>query len=79
MKYDFLHKGIDETLPPNEPQRMKYFSTSKKITRLRNGMNRHKTFPRIRLFELPYGPFFEVYGTIVKENKKRYAILPFID
>lgn len=78
MKYDLMTKRINDTLP-NGFDRYKFFSCSHKFTRLRNGRNKYKTRPKIKEFQEPYSVLFEVYGTIIKENKKKYTIIPFID
>lgn len=78
MNYDIIRKRVDDILP-NGFERYKFFSCSSKFTRLRNGTNRYKTKPRIKDFQEPYDGFYELYRAIIKENKKKYTIIPFID
>jgi hypothetical protein len=78
MKYDIIVKTCEDTLP-NGFERYKFFSYSRKFTRLRNGTNKYKTRPKLIDFKEPDSGFFEIYGIITRENKKRYTIIPFID
>lgn len=76
---DTQRKRYNETIPSDYDNKLKCFSISKKFTRVTNGTNKYKTSPRIKRFKPPYDGFFEVWGQIVKENKKKWASLPFID
>ena len=76
---DFQRKGVNDTLPPGDENKMKYFSISKNFTRITNGTNKYKTRPRIKNFKHPYDGYYETYSIIVKENKKKWASLPFVD
>lgn len=79
MEIDVQRKRINDTLPSGEENKMKHFSISKKFTRILNGINKYKTSPRIKRFEFPYDGYSEIYNIITKENKKKWASLPFID
>ena len=78
MKYDIIRKRHNDVLP-NGFERYKHFAYSKKFTRLRNGSNKYKTRPKVEDFEKPNYAFFEIYGVVLKENKKKYTIIPYID
>lgn len=78
MKYDIIRKRIDDVLP-NGFERYKHFASSKKFTRLRNGSNEYKTRPKVKEFDKPTYAFYEIYGVLIRENKKKYTIIPFID
>lgn len=75
---DTQRKRYNATIPPG-PDNKKYFSSSKKFTRLTNGTNKYKTSPRLQRFTWPNDGFYEVWGQHVKENKKKWASLPFVD
>lgn len=78
MKYDIIRKRHNDVLP-NGFERYKYFSCSEKFTRLRNGSNKYKNRPKVEEIKKPNYGFYEIYGALLKELKKKYTIIPYID
>lgn len=76
---DVQRKRYNETIPSGDDNKIKNFSVSKKFTRVTNGINKYKTSPHVKRFTWPNDGFYEVWGQLVKENKKKWASLPFVD
>ena len=78
MKYDVCEKRYDESVPMCKDgiERMRHFSIGGKFRLSNYG---YRNFPKCDGFVLPNDGYNEKYRPLVMFNKKRWALLPFID
>lgn len=78
MKYDLGEKRYYEEIPlcDDGMSRMKNFSISHKWRVSSIG---YRNYPIINGLRLPYDGYCEKYIQMIRFNKKRWAMLPFID
>ena len=74
-----MRKRENETIPAGIENRMNSFSMSKKFTRITNGTNKYKTRPHVKKYKGPTNGYCDLYWKLIIENKKKWALFPFVD